>query len=67
MEQFIHYGFWEDLQLRKEVLYKILIKYISRLIRMCLMKPKVWIGKNMSNVFPIHNGLKQGDASSPLL
>jgi hypothetical protein len=27
----------------------------------------VCIGKNLSDKFPIHNGLKQGDALSPLL
>jgi hypothetical protein len=32
------------------------------------MKPTiVCIGKNLSDKFPIHNGLKQGDALSPLL
>jgi hypothetical protein len=28
---------------------------------------KVRIGKHLSDGFPIQNGLKQGDASSPLL
>jgi len=28
---------------------------------------RVWVGKNLSNVFPIRNGLKQGDALLPLL
>jgi hypothetical protein len=28
---------------------------------------KVGISKNLSDVFPIQNGLKQGDALSPLL
>jgi len=27
----------------------------------------VWVGKNLSDMFPIRNGLKQGDAVSPLL
>ena len=27
----------------------------------------VWVGKNLSYRFPIKNGLKQGDALSPLL
>src|SRR5215470_17792571 len=27
----------------------------------------VWVGKNLSEMFPIRNGLKQGDALSPLL
>ena len=28
---------------------------------------RVWVGKNLSDRFPIRNGLKQGDALSPLL
>jgi hypothetical protein len=28
---------------------------------------RVRVGKNLSDVFPIKNGLKQGDALSPLL
>jgi len=28
---------------------------------------KVRVGKNLSDLFPIRNGLKQGDAISPLL
>ena len=32
------------------------------------MKPTaVWIGKPLSDMFPIKNGLKKGDALSPLL
>ena len=27
----------------------------------------VWVGKNLSDMFPIRNGLKQGDALLPLL
>jgi len=46
-------------------LYKILIKFgipmkLLRLIKMCL-------GKNLSDMFPIRNGVKQGDALSPKL
>ena len=59
---------------RKEVLYKILIEFgipmkLVRLIKMCLneMYSRVWVGKNLSDMFPIRNGLKQGDAPSPLL
>jgi len=28
---------------------------------------RVWVGKHLSDMFPIRNGLKQGDALSPLL
>jgi hypothetical protein len=40
-----------------------------RLIEMCLNKThsKVCIGKNLLGAFPIQNGLKQGNALSPLL
>jgi len=36
---------------------------------MCLIETysRVQVGKNLSCVFPIRNGLKQGDAMSPLL
>jgi hypothetical protein len=42
---------------------------LARLIKMCLNKTysKVRIGKYLSDNFPIQNGLKQGDALSPLL
>ena len=59
---------------RREVLYNILIeigihKKLVRLIKMCLieMYSIVRVGKNLSDMFPIRNGLKQGDALSPLL
>jgi len=44
------------------------MKLVS-LIKMCLTKTcnRVWVGKNLSDMFPIRNGLKQGDALSPLL
>jgi hypothetical protein len=28
---------------------------------------EVWIGKNLSDAFPVQSGLKQGDALLPLL
>ena len=36
---------------------------------MCLTETysRVWVGKNLSDGFPIRNGLKQEDALSPLL
>jgi hypothetical protein len=36
-----------------------------RLIRTCLIEAR--IGKRLLDTFPIQNGLKQGDALSPLL
>jgi hypothetical protein len=42
---------------------------LVRLIKMCLNETysKLCIGKHLSDSFPIQNGLKQGDALSPLL
>ena len=57
-----------------EVLYNILIgsgitMKLLRIIKLCLTESycRVWVGKNLSNMFPIRNGLKQGDALLPLL
>jgi hypothetical protein len=59
---------------RREVLYNILTEFgvpmkLIRLIKMCLKEAysKVCIGKHLYESFPIQNGLKQGDALSPLL
>jgi hypothetical protein len=58
----------------EELLYNILIEFgipmkLVRLIKMCLNKTynKDRIGKHLSDSFPFQNGLKQGDALSPLL
>ena len=55
-------------------MYNILIEFgapqkLVRLIKMCLteMCSRVRVGKNLSDMFPIRNVLKQGDALSPLL
>jgi len=57
---------------RREVLYKILIEFaiprkLVRLIKMSLTETysRVRVGKNVSDKFPIRNGLKQVDALSP--
>ena len=44
-------------------------KKLVRLIKMCLTKTysRVWVGKNLSDMFPIRNSLKRGDALLPLL
>jgi len=59
---------------RREALYNILIEFgipkkLVRLIKMCLTETysRVRVGKNLSDMFPIRNGLKQGDSLSPLL
>jgi len=42
---------------------------LVRLIKLCLTGTfsRCWVGKNFSDMFPIRNGLKQGDALLPLL
>jgi hypothetical protein len=60
---------------RKEVLYYIRIEFgipmkLVRLIKMCLNETysRVQVGKHLSDMFPIKNGLKQGvDLSLMLL
>jgi hypothetical protein len=46
-----------------------ILRKLVGLIKMCLNKTcsRVRIGKNLSDKFSIENGLKQGDALSPLL
>ena len=55
-------------------MYNILIEYgipmkLVRLIKMYLTATysRVRVGKNLSDMFPIRNGLKKGDALSPPL
>jgi hypothetical protein len=68
---FIHFKKTCD-SIRREVIYIILsgipVKLI-RLIKMCLNETynKFCISKNLLDVFPVLNGLKQGYALSPLL
>jgi hypothetical protein len=52
----------------KPIEFGVLMKLV-RLVKMCLNETysKVRIGTNLSYNFPIQNGLKQGDAFSPLL
>jgi len=54
-------------------LYKILIEFVIpmklvRLIKFCLNETysTVRVGKNLSDMFPFRNGLKQRDALLPL-
>ena len=51
---------------RREVLYNILIEFgipkkLVRVVKMCLTETysRVWVGKNLSDRFPIRNGLKR--------
>jgi hypothetical protein len=59
---------------RREALYNILIEFgiprkLVGLNKMCLNETysRVRTGKNLSYKFTVKNGLKQGDALSPLL
>jgi hypothetical protein len=59
---------------RREVLCNILSEFgipmqLVRQIKMCLNETsgRVWVGKHLSDMFLIKNGLKQGDNLLPLL
>ena len=59
---------------RREVLYNILIEFgittkLVRLINMCLTETysRVWVSKNLSDMFPIKKDMKEGSALLPLL
>jgi hypothetical protein len=58
---------------RREILYNILFEFgipmkLVRLLKMCLSKTtsRVRVGKHLSDMLPITNGLKQEEALSPL-
>jgi len=70
----VHHLFMDFMKAYDSVLYNILIEFsvpkkLVRLIKLCLTETysRVRVGKNLSNTFPTRNGLKQGDAPSPLL
>ena len=55
-------------------MYNIIMEFcipmkLVRLIKMYLTETyiRVWVGKNLSDMFPIRNGFKQGDGLSPML
>jgi hypothetical protein len=59
---------------RGDILYNILIesgvpRKLVRLTKMCMTETysRVHVGKNLSDMFPITNGLKQGNTLSSLL
>jgi hypothetical protein len=70
---FIDYKEVND-SVRRDGFYNILIEFgipmkLVRLMKMCLTETynRVRVGKNLSDMLPVRNGLKKGDALSPLL
>jgi hypothetical protein len=65
MRQYISYSYTSRMHM---IQFGVPTK-VARMIKMCLNETysKVRIGKYLSDSFPIKNGLKQGDALSPLL
>jgi hypothetical protein len=60
--------------IRRGVLYNTVTEFgismqLARLINMCMTETysRVQVGKHLCDMFPIRNGLKQGDGSSPML
>jgi hypothetical protein len=58
---------------RREVLYNILIDFgismeLIKLIKMCLNETysRVRVGRHLCDMFRVRNGLKQGEALSPV-
>jgi len=63
-----------DFKKGRELLCNVLMEFgilrkLVRIIKMCLNKTysRVQEGKHLSDMFAIKNGLKQGDALSPML
>ena len=72
-QQFIGFKIAYD-SVRGDVLYNILTEFgipmkLVRVIKMCLAETysRARVGKHLSDMFPIRNGLKQGDVLSSLL
>jgi hypothetical protein len=67
---YLYYIIQEDLRFLYNTLTEFFIPMkLARLIKICLNETcsVVRVGKNLFDVFPIRNGLTQGDALSSLL
>jgi len=53
--------------LKKYVILVIPYRRIIYFLMIPMTYNRAWVGKNLSNMFPIRINLKQGDALSPLL